>query len=126
MLTSAKINLKKYTLYSLLILSLSYLTVRSFSEYLVILLVFVAACANHWMLILAIRYMSQSVVGDGPKKRRLVPLLIIGKLALVVGALSFGVQIMGKRILIPLLIYVLQIVVLYLSFEKQTSSEKGI
>lgn len=124
MLTNAKINLKTYTLYSLLLLSLSYLSVRSLQEYLVVIVVFSAACINHWMLIFVIKRMSESAAGVGKKSGRLVPLMTIGKLVLVMGALSFGVQIMGKRIIIPVLIYVLQIVVLYLSLKK-TGAEKG-
>jgi hypothetical protein len=99
MLTSAKINLKKYTIYSLILLSLSYLTVRSIEEYFVIVLVFLASCANHWMLIFVVRRMSEGVANQGQKYRRLVPIMNIGKLVLVLGALSFGVQIMGKRII---------------------------
>ncbi|MBC7540090.1 MAG: hypothetical protein H7281_14800 [Bacteriovorax sp.] len=124
MLTSAKINLKKYIIYSIILLSTSYLTVRSFAEYLVIILVFVAACANHWMLIFVVRRQSEGAANQPTKYKTLVPMMTIGKLVLVIGALTFGVQIMGKRIIIPVLIYVLQIVVLYLSFEKP-SAEKG-
>ncbi|MFA6237219.1 MAG: hypothetical protein WC635_07825 [Bacteriovorax sp.] len=125
MLTNAKIDLKKYALYSLVLLLLAYLSAKTAEEFLVIVIVFVAACINHWMLVYATRRMSESAAGVSQKGRLLVPIMIIGKLVLVVAALSFGVQIMGKRILIPVLIYVLQIVVLYLSFERQTSAEKG-
>lgn len=124
MLTSAKINLKKYTLYSIILLSLSCLAVRSLEEYVVIILVFLASCINHWALIFVVRRLSEEAAGQGQKYRRLIPIMNIGKLVLVIAALSFGVQIMGKRIIIPVLIYVLQIVVLYLSFEKP-SAEKG-
>jgi len=70
------------------------------------------------MSIFVVRKMSENAVIGSSKNNLLIPIFIMGKLILVVGALSFGVQIMGKRILIPVLIYVLQIVVLYLSFEK--------
>jgi hypothetical protein len=124
MLTNAKIDLKKYTLYSLILLALSYITVRSFDEYLVVLLVFAAACLNQWMLIYIVRSLSANAANLSPKNGPLISIMTIGKLLLVIGALSFGVQIMGKRIIIPVLIYVLQIVVLYLSFKKQTGTEK--
>ncbi|MDO9182770.1 MAG: hypothetical protein Q7U04_10190 [Bacteriovorax sp.] len=78
------------------------------------------------MLISVVRRMSEGAATQVQKNKYLVTLMTIGKLVLVVGVLSFGVQIMGKRIIIPVLIYVLQIVVLYLSFEKETVSvEKG-
>lgn len=124
MLTSAKIDLKKYTIYSIILLSLSYFTTRSLSEFKVILLVFAASCLNHWLLILVVRKLSEAAVGNFERNRPIVSIMIVGKLVLVVAALSFGVQIMGKRIIIPVIIYVLQIVVLYLSFKK-TSVEKG-
>lgn len=125
MLTNAKINLKYYALYSIILLSLAYLTVRSLAEYMIILLVFSAACINHWLLILIVRRLSEGVVTKRQKNGSLTAVMVVGKLILVAGALSFGVQIMGKRIIIPVLIYVLQIVVLYLSFEKQSCVEKG-
>jgi hypothetical protein len=118
MLTSAKIDIKKYAIYTSVLLLTSLFLVRSFSEYLVIIGVVFAVCANHWMSIFVVRQMSENAVSEKSKNSHLIPLLTIGKLILVVVALSFGVQIMGKRIIIPVLIYVLQIVVLYLSFEK--------
>jgi hypothetical protein len=126
MLTSAKINLKTYSLYSAILLILAYLSVRSEAEFLVAVVVFLATCANHWMLIFIVRRLSESAVGMMQKSRLLIPLMVVGKLILIVAALSFGVQIMGKRIIIPVLIYVLQIAVLYFSFEKQTDVGKGI
>ena len=123
MLISAKIDLKKYAIFTSILLLVSYFLVRSLSEYLVIFLVSFAVCANHWMSIFVVRKMSENAVNGNSKNNHLIPLFTIGKLILVVAALSFGVQIMGKRILIPVLIYVLQIVVLYLSFEKKISAE---
>jgi hypothetical protein len=121
--TNAKINLNRYFLLTVSLLALSYLTVKSFSEYMIIVLVMAAACVNHWMLIFVVRQQSESAVNKQHKRSKFISLMVIGKLVLVAAALSFGVQIMGKRIIIPVLIYVLQIVVLYLSFEKKTSAD---
>lgn len=126
MLTNAKINLKNYFFYSIVLLVLAYLLIQTFSEFVVIFLVFLATCANHWMLIFIVRRLSENAAGVAQKNRFMISVMVIGKLILIVAALSFGVQIMGKRIIIPVLIYVLQIAVLYFSFEKQTNAEKGI
>lgn len=119
MLTSAKVNLKKYTSLSLVLLLLSYPILRSIAEFYVVLLVFLASCVNHWMLIYTVRRSSEIAAETGKRGNNSISLLNIVKLLLVVGALTFGVQIMGKRVIIPVLIYVLQIVVLYLSLEKE-------
>ena len=118
-----KVNITKYFLYCLILVALSYFVVHSVTELYVVILVVMATSVNHWMLIHIIRQLSQQAAGGHIKNKKWLPLLIIAKLFLVVGALTFGVQIMGKRILIPLLIYVLQIVVLYLSFEKKPNVE---
>jgi hypothetical protein len=125
MLTNAKIDLKKYSIYTTILILISYFVIRSISEYLVIVSVCIAVCINHWMSLFVVRKMSENVVMGNSKNSHLIPLFNIGKIILVIGALSFGVQIMGKRIIIPVLIYVLQIVVLYLSFEKKISAEQG-
>ncbi len=114
-----KINLTKYFLFCLILVVLSCFVLQSISEMYIVILVVIATSVNHWILVHIIRQLSQQAAGGLIKNKKWLPFLIIVKLFLVVGALTFGVQIMGKRILIPLLIYVLQIVVLYLSFEKK-------
>ena len=125
MLINAKINLKKYIILSLSLLGMSYFSTQSIDEYGVILLVFIATCINHWMLIKSVRSLSEQAASGESKKAGLSGIMIIGKLIVVAAALTFGVQIMGKRIIIPVLIYVLQILVLYLSFEKTTGDSTG-
>lgn len=125
MLTNAKIDLKKYFSYSMILLFLSSFALKSKQEFMVVVIVVLASCANQWMLVYIVRKMTESAANQTQKNNNLISLMTVAKLLIVVGALSFGVQIMGKRIIIPVLIYVLQIVVLYLSFEKQTSVEKG-
>lgn len=125
MLTNAKINLKKYLIFSAILLSFSSLFLRSKAEFGVVLLVYLASCANHWMLIYIVRKLTDAAANNAQRNGKLITLMSIGKLLIVFAAISFGVQIMSKRIIIPVLIYVLQIVVLYLSFEKNTSAELG-
>lgn len=85
--------------------------------------VFVAASLNQWMLVHAVAKMTDSAIGKDIGSKKMIPILFIGKAIVLIVALTFGVQIMGKRIIIPLLIYVLQIVVLYLSFKKPKSEQ---
>ncbi len=125
MLTNAKINLKKYLIFSVILLTFSCLFLRSKAEFGVVLLVQLAACVNQWMLIFIVRRLTDVAANNSQKDGILITLMNIGKLLIVFAAISFGVQIMSKRIIIAVLIYVLQIVVLYLSFEKQVSVEKG-
>lgn len=86
--------------------------------------VFIAACLNQWMLVNVVRDASQNAADGTPVDKFNMVLMTVGKVILLIAALSFGVHIMGKRIIIPVLIYVLQIAVLYLSFES-TGAEKG-
>jgi hypothetical protein len=70
------------------------------------------------MLVTVVRDASRSAVTGLPANKLKMLILIIGKVVVIAGALIFSVQIMGNRVIIPVLIYVLQIAVLYLSFKK--------
>jgi hypothetical protein len=118
MLTSAKINIKKYLLLSASILLISVISVSSLNEIGAILLVYLASCANQWMLVTAVREASKSAVSGAEVNKWKMIFLVFGKFAVIAAALIFSIQIMQKKVLIPVLIYVLQIAVLYLSFEK--------
>ncbi len=116
--TDAKINFKKYLILSIGLLSISMSLMRTRSELYGSVGIFIAACLNQVMLVAAVRSASKTAItGEQTNKFKML-FLILGKMLLLLGALSFGVQIMGDRVLIPLLIYVLQIAVLYLSFNK--------
>lgn len=128
MLISAKVNLSKYALFSSILLIAIYFLAKSNAEIMVMLVVFVAACLNQWMLVNVVREASQNAADGTPVDKANMVMMIIGKVVLLIAAISFGVHIMGSRIIIPVLIYVLQIAVLYLSFDRQkseTRAEKG-
>ena len=114
---SEKINFKKYIGFSLVLLIAGYFLGKSNDELLALAVVFVAACGNQWLLVKSVDEMAQRAASGAPIDERKMFFLMIGKLALIVVALSFGVHIMGNRVIIPVLIYVLQIAVLYLSFK---------
>lgn len=121
MLISAKVNLTKYALFSSILLIAIYFLARSNAEIMVMLVVFIAACLNQWMLVNVVREASQNAADGTPVDKANMVMMIIGKVVLLIAAISFGVHIMGSRIIIPVLIYVLQIAVLYLSFDRQKS-----
>lgn len=124
MLISEKINLKKYILLSIVLLAIDYFLARNMAELKVMLTIFLAACLNQWMLVRGVVQMTNVASGKEEADKTNLVLLFIGKVIVLLVALVFGVQIMGKRIIIPVLIYVLQIVVLYLSMKK-SEAEQG-
>ena len=124
MLIAEKINLKKYALLSTVLLAADYFFARDMAELKVMLTIFLAACLNQWMLVRGVMQITNVASGKEEADKTNLILLFIGKVIVLLVALIFGVQIMGKRIIIPVLIYVLQIVVLYLSINK-SGEEQG-
>ncbi len=124
MLIAEKINLKKYALLSTVLLAADYFFARDMAELKVMLTIFLAACLNQWMLVRGVMQITNAASGKEEADKTNLILLFIGKVIVLLVALIFGVQIMGKRIIIPVLIYVLQIVVLYLSINK-SGEEQG-
>ena len=118
MLISEKVNFKKYLIFSLPIIILAIYLARNLSELKVMLTVFVAACLNQWMLVNLVVGMTRVASGEGSVDKTQMVIMFIGKVLVLIVALTLGVQIMGKRIIIPVLIYVLQIGVLFLSLNK--------
>lgn len=121
---SEKINLKKYTILSAILLISAFILARNTSEMKVMLTVFIAAGLNQWMLVRGVQKLTNQAVGKEESDKSGMVILFLGKLIVLVVALTLGVQIMGKRIIIPVLIYVLQIVVLYLSFKKPVQEKE--
>lgn len=119
-----KINFKKYVILSIVLLSISYFLARNIAEVKVMFTIFLAACLNQWMLVRGVQKITNVASGKEEKDNWGIILMFIGKVIVLIVALILGVQIMGKRVIIPVLIYVLQIVVLYLSM-KNTGEEQG-
>ncbi|MBC7713244.1 MAG: hypothetical protein H7177_07890 [Rhizobacter sp.] len=124
MLIGEKINFKKYFLFSAVLLVIEYFLARNMDELKVMLIVFAAACLNQYLLVRVVQMMTHEASGtEHPNKTKLA-LMSVSKLIVLILSLVFSVQIMGKRVIIPVLIYVLQIVVLYLSM-KNPKAEQG-
>lgn len=124
MLISERIDLKKYALYSSVLIIISIFLARNSSELMVMATVFLAAGLNQYMLVRGVSKIANQAVGKEESSKFDLIVLFIGKLIVLVVALTLGVQIMAKRIIIPLLIYVLQIVVLYLSLKKPVQEKE--
>lgn len=124
MLISEKINFKKYAIGSLILLAIEYFLSRDNEELKVMLIIFLAACLNQYLLVRVVQSITKEAAGTEHPNKIKIALMSVGKLIVLLVALVFGVQIMGKRIIIPVLIYVLQIVVLYFSMIK-TGAEQG-
>lgn len=106
-------NKQIYIRYFVGILGLELLAVgikRNWAEFGVINLTMLAVVINHWLLVDMVRGAVSSVVKN-EKYSMFVNQII--KIILIGSVLSFGVQIMGKRIIIPVLFYILQIGILY-------------
>jgi len=126
--TGAKIDFRKYIFLSTILLIASWYMARSMAEFYVMITVFVAACLNQWMLVSVVNDVTRNAADGAEVDKGNLIMMVIGKVFIVIVALIFGVQIMGNRIIIPVLIYVLQIAVLYLSITKpksETELEKG-
>ena len=113
---SEKINFKIYLILSLIILAAGYFLARTNEELMAIGLIYIASCGNQWLLVKSVGEMSHRAASGSPIDDRKMFFLMMGKLALIIAALSFGVHVMGNRVIIPVLIYVFQIAVLYISF----------
>lgn len=115
---SEKIEIKKYIFLSISLLLTSFVLARGANEALIIALVFLAACLNQWLLLKGV-YEITSTASSGEKKKGSTTFLFLIKPLVLIFPLVFGVQIMGKRILIPVFIYVVQIAILFVSLKKK-------
>jgi cellobiose-specific phosphotransferase system component IIC len=100
-------------------MGLTYIIVNNVQEYFVVLLVFVATVINQWMLIESVHTMVQSAAGKPTEDSSSSIMMFLVKTLMLLVVLSFGVHFIGKRIIIPLLNYVIQIFILYFSFRQK-------
>lgn len=116
-----KINLKRYLLCSALTTAIALAFAQNRTEILTILVIYVATILNQFLLVEVIMEMVAERRSDPSRAYRVkklkVALLFILKLLILFGALSLGIHLMGKRVLIPLLNYVVLIFVLGLSLK---------
>ena len=114
------LNVKKYLLYTLPTTTICFLMCQSWSDYLGVLIVYLGTVLNQIMLVASLKALLSPLVGAVVQKsNKKIVLLFVGKLVILFGSLSLGVHLMGKRVIIPLINYVILIFVLVLcGFEK--------
>ena len=108
-----KINVKSYLIYSLPSTLICCLLCRTMNELLGVLIIYIGTLINQFMLVEGVRCLIDPFIDAGSKPRtKKVVLLFVGKLVIIFGTLSLGVHLMGKRVLIPLINYVILIFIL--------------
>lgn len=115
-----KIEFKKFFLWSFVPTALCFALAKSFMEVIAISVVYVATIIYLFMFAEAIYELTglyKENNKNAPKKR--IAALFVGKLIILISALIFGVQIMGNRIIIPVINYIIQIFVLVLCTKRQ-------
>jgi hypothetical protein len=120
---SKRIHIGKYFGLSSIHIGLTYFGVHNWDEYKIILLVFFATVLNQWMLIESVDDLVSGAAGKNQSDSSFSVVMFLGKTLILLAALSFGVHIMGKRIIIPLLNYIVQIFILYFSFRRKDSEQ---
>lgn len=112
-----RINLKKYFGYSAITTGICFVFVRNIEDVYGILIVYLATITNQLMLVEGIGGLIAVNNGKTSSKQRIV-LLFIGKIFLLFAGLSLSVHFMGKKVIIPLINYVVMIFILTLSSKR--------
>jgi hypothetical protein len=119
MLIRERINLKKYFSLSFLLLSLSYFICNGPKEFLVVLIVFAGVVINQWLLVSSVNKLIKKTLNNESTSNFTIIASMFFKTIILVIAITFGVHFIGNRIIIPILIYIVQIFVLYLSLRSK-------
>jgi len=116
-----KINLKRYLLGSVLTTGVALAFSQNSTEVIAILVIYLATILNQFLLVEVIMELVTERASNLSRTYRVnkikVALLFVLKLLILFGALSLGIHLMGKRVLIPLLNYVVLIFVLGLNLK---------
>ncbi|MDD0854721.1 hypothetical protein HBN50_16550 [Halobacteriovorax sp. GB3] len=117
-----KINLKRFFLLSIISTCICLALAKNLQEVLAILGVYVATLAYLILFNVAVAELFRPYTDKDFDKKKgnkgKVLGLFLGKLLVLIIALLIGVQIMGNRIIIPVINYIIQIIILGLSFKK--------
>lgn len=118
-----KINLKKYVLISLPILAGSLSLSTNRMEIIAISLAYLFTLVNQLLLVYGVTELLNPAYIETPSQRPMKRIVFsfIGKLIILAGVLVFCEQFMGKRVIIPVINYVLLIFVMFYSIEKKVN-----
>ncbi|PIK14340.1 MAG: hypothetical protein CES88_08315 [Halobacteriovorax sp. JY17] len=121
MLLKTKINLKKFFLLSISTTILFLLFSRGWNDIIGILIVYVATVLHLGMLAEAVFELVKSQVSEGHihNVKDKIMYLFAGKLLILILSLVISRQIMGNRIIIPVINYVIQIFILTFSIRSK-------
>ena len=121
-----KINLKKFFLLSLPTTGGFLLFARNTEDIFAILLVYVATVTHLGMLAEAVFELIESQITDGhiQNVKDKILYLFLGKLTILIMSLVICRQIMGNRIIIPVINYVIQIFILTFSIKTEGRDRK--
>lgn len=108
-----RIDLKKYFLIGTVLTAAIMPLMQNKLEMGIALLIFFATCVNHFFLVEIITDLTQSKAKEGYQLDKVkIAAMFSAKIIILVVALAIGVQVMGKRVMLPLLNYIIQIFVL--------------
>jgi hypothetical protein len=120
MFLTRRINFKKYLLLSLPTTLVTLVFVHSVKDVIAILIIYLGTILNQLLLVEGVF----GLVGASNKSK--VFSIFILKIAILFGALALGVHLMGKRVIIPLLNYIVLIFVLGVSLKNNINKEIAV
>lgn len=120
---SEKIDFKKYVLFSILLIAIFFPFLKGPTEFKVLIVTYIAVLINQYMLVQGVADLIEPMARGEKVDNGWVVFLFIGKAVLLLIALIYGVQIIGNRIIIPVLFYVCQIFVLIFSSKRRIESK---
>lgn len=111
---TGRINFKKYLLFSLMTTLITLTFARGVNDVIAILIIYFATVLNQLLLVEGVFELTSA-----SNKSKVIIIFLI-KMAILFGALTLGVHLMGKKVIIPLLNYVVIIFVLGTSLRDKT------
>lgn len=120
---SEKINFKKYILFSILLFAIFTPFLKGQTEFKVLIVTYVAVLINQYMIVRGVADLIEPLARGEKVENGWIVFLFVGKALILLMALIYGVQIIGNRIIIPVLFYVCQIFVLIFSSNRRIVSK---
>lgn len=120
---SEKIDFKKYLLFSIILIAVFVPFLKGMTEFKVLIVTYIAVLINQYMLVQGVADLIEPLARGEKADNGWIVFLFIGKAVLLLIALIYGVQIIGNRIIIPVLFYVCQIFVLIFSSKRRIETK---
>ncbi len=120
MLITEKINVKRYTLLSFLLLICSFFLLRDDWDLIIYISIsFIAVIISHLMLIYLVGYLFGLAKQEGKKRNSTLKLMTLtfSKMSVLVLIFFVGSSFLGNRVIIPLSLYVFQLIIFVISIK---------